>query len=154
MDSVSAPVNPSRFTADRRTYTPNKVIPHIHRIHAVQLQGLGSPVSPGCICKGSLQLEPKCSVVLSPPKSHRWRTPGWRRDYPSRLFLFVGLIDDYFRWRVGRSAKENLAKIQSEDNPRIEVLSCHPDTYYSCFRVSVGIRERAFRLGIGQRNVC
>jgi hypothetical protein len=29
-------------------------------------------------------------------------------------------IDDYFRWRVGRSAAENLAKIQSEDIPRIE----------------------------------
>ena len=30
-------------------------------------------------------------------------------------------IDDYFRWRVGRSAKENLAKIQSEDIPHIKV---------------------------------
>ncbi len=29
-------------------------------------------------------------------------------------------IDDYFRWRVGRSAEENLARIQSEDVPRIE----------------------------------
>ncbi|CDM34662.1 hypothetical protein DTO012A8_7600 [Penicillium roqueforti] len=29
-------------------------------------------------------------------------------------------IDDYFRWRVGRSAEENLAKIQSEDIPRTE----------------------------------
>jgi ribonuclease HI len=29
-------------------------------------------------------------------------------------------IDDYFRWRVGRSAEENLAKIQTEDIPRIE----------------------------------
>jgi ribonuclease HI len=29
-------------------------------------------------------------------------------------------IDDYFRWRVGRSAEENLAKIESEDIPRIE----------------------------------
>jgi ribonuclease HI len=29
-------------------------------------------------------------------------------------------IDDYFRWRVGHSADENLAKIQSEDIPRIE----------------------------------
>ena len=29
-------------------------------------------------------------------------------------------IDDYFRWRVGRSTEENLAKIQSEDIPRIE----------------------------------
>jgi ribonuclease HI len=29
-------------------------------------------------------------------------------------------IDDYFRWRVGRSAEENIAKIQSEDIPRIE----------------------------------
>ena len=29
-------------------------------------------------------------------------------------------IDDYFRWRVGWSAAENLAKIQSEDIPRIE----------------------------------
>ncbi|THC87933.1 hypothetical protein EYZ11_012624 [Aspergillus tanneri] len=28
--------------------------------------------------------------------------------------------DDYFHWRVGRSAEENLAKIQSEDIPRIE----------------------------------
>ncbi|KXG45142.1 reverse transcriptase [Penicillium griseofulvum] len=29
-------------------------------------------------------------------------------------------IDDYFRWRVGHSAEENLAKIQSGDIPRIE----------------------------------
>jgi ribonuclease HI len=29
-------------------------------------------------------------------------------------------IDDYFRWRVGRSAEENLAKIQVKDIPRIE----------------------------------
>ncbi|KAJ5876421.1 reverse transcriptase [Penicillium soppii] len=29
-------------------------------------------------------------------------------------------IDDYFRWRVGSSPEENLAKIQSEDVPRIE----------------------------------
>jgi ribonuclease HI len=29
-------------------------------------------------------------------------------------------IDDYFRWRVGRSAEENLATIQTEDIPRIE----------------------------------
>jgi hypothetical protein len=29
-------------------------------------------------------------------------------------------IDNYFRWRVGWSAEENLAKIQSEDIPRIE----------------------------------
>ncbi|OQE11161.1 hypothetical protein PENFLA_c080G07693 [Penicillium flavigenum] len=32
-------------------------------------------------------------------------------------------IDDYFRWRVGCSAEENLAKIQSEDIPRIETTS-------------------------------
>lgn len=32
-------------------------------------------------------------------------------------------IDDYFRWRVGWSAEENLAKIQSEDiNCRIELM--------------------------------
>ncbi|KAJ9480904.1 hypothetical protein VN97_g12615 [Penicillium thymicola] len=30
-------------------------------------------------------------------------------------------IDDYSRWRVGRSAEENLAKIQSEGIPRIEI---------------------------------
>ncbi|KAJ5223963.1 hypothetical protein N7468_008505 [Penicillium chermesinum] len=29
-------------------------------------------------------------------------------------------IDDYFRWRVGYSAEENLTRIQSEDLPRIE----------------------------------
>ncbi|KAL2696035.1 hypothetical protein AAEP93_003335 [Penicillium crustosum] len=29
-------------------------------------------------------------------------------------------IDDYFRWRVGHSTEENLAKIQAEDVPRIE----------------------------------
>jgi hypothetical protein len=28
--------------------------------------------------------------------------------------------DDYFRWRVGRSAEENIAKTQTEDIPRIE----------------------------------
>jgi hypothetical protein len=30
-------------------------------------------------------------------------------------------IDNYFRWRVGRLAEENLAKMQSEDIPRIKV---------------------------------
>ncbi|CRL31177.1 RNA-directed DNA polymerase (reverse transcriptase) [Penicillium camemberti] len=30
-------------------------------------------------------------------------------------------IDDYFYWCIGPSAEENLAKIQSEDIPRIEV---------------------------------
>ncbi|THC88516.1 hypothetical protein EYZ11_012034 [Aspergillus tanneri] len=29
-------------------------------------------------------------------------------------------IDDYFRWRAGRSSEENLKKIQEEDIPRIE----------------------------------
>jgi hypothetical protein len=29
-------------------------------------------------------------------------------------------IDDYFRWRAGKSAKENLRKLQEEDIPRIE----------------------------------
>lgn len=29
-------------------------------------------------------------------------------------------IDDYFRWRVGRTAQENIKKIQGEDIPRIE----------------------------------
>lgn len=29
-------------------------------------------------------------------------------------------IDDYFRWRAGRSAEENIKKIQEEDIPRIE----------------------------------
>lgn len=28
--------------------------------------------------------------------------------------------DDYFRWQVGRSAEENLARMQSEDIPFIE----------------------------------
>jgi hypothetical protein len=35
----------------------------------------------------------------------------------------AAFIDDYFRWRVGWSAKENLAKVQSEDIPRIEALA-------------------------------
>ncbi|KAJ5157307.1 uncharacterized protein N7482_008407, partial [Penicillium canariense] len=30
----------------------------------------------------------------------------------------LAFINDYFRWRVGRSAEENLAKIESEDIPR------------------------------------
>lgn len=29
-------------------------------------------------------------------------------------------IDDYFRWRAGRSAEDNIRKIQEEDIPRIE----------------------------------
>lgn len=29
-------------------------------------------------------------------------------------------IDDYFRWRIGKSAEENIKKIQEEDIPRIE----------------------------------
>jgi hypothetical protein len=29
-------------------------------------------------------------------------------------------IDDYFRWRAGRSAEDNVRKIQEEDIPRIE----------------------------------
>jgi hypothetical protein len=45
-------------------------------------------------------------------------------DLVDRPVTFHGdasaFIDDYFRWRVGRSTEENLAKIQSEDISRIE----------------------------------
>ncbi|KAJ5199442.1 hypothetical protein N7472_004646 [Penicillium cf. griseofulvum] len=37
-----------------------------------------------------------------------------------RIDGILAFIDDYFRWRVGRLVEENLAKIQSEDIPRIE----------------------------------
>ena len=33
----------------------------------------------------------------------------------------LAFIDDCFCWRVGHSTEENLAKIQSEDIPQIEV---------------------------------
>jgi hypothetical protein len=29
-------------------------------------------------------------------------------------------VDDYFRWRVGRTAEENIRKTQEEDIPRVE----------------------------------
>ena len=38
-------------------------------------------------------------------------------DFHGGASAFIG---DYFRWRIGWSAEENLAKIQSEDIPRIE----------------------------------
>lgn len=41
-------------------------------------------------------------------------------------------IDDYFRWRVGRSAEENIRKIQEEDIPRIEEWARRTG---SCFAV-------------------
>ncbi|KAK9847031.1 Endonuclease/exonuclease/phosphatase [Penicillium brevicompactum] len=46
-------------------------------------------------------------------------------DLVDQLVTLLGgasaFIDNYFRWRVGRLVEENLAKIQSEDIPRIEV---------------------------------
>ncbi|EGD99960.1 hypothetical protein TESG_08624 [Trichophyton tonsurans CBS 112818] len=41
-------------------------------------------------------------------------------------------IDDYFRWRAGRSAEENIKKIQEEDIPRIEEWAKRTG---SCFAV-------------------
>ena len=41
-------------------------------------------------------------------------------------------IDDYFRWRVGRSAEDNIQKIQNEDIPRIEAWAKRTG---SCFAV-------------------
>lgn len=41
-------------------------------------------------------------------------------------------IDDYFRWRVSRSAEENIKKIQEEDIPRIEAWAKRTG---SCFAV-------------------
>jgi ribonuclease HI len=41
-------------------------------------------------------------------------------------------IDDYFRWRAGRSAEDNVRKIQEEDIPRIEAWARRTG---SCFAV-------------------
>ncbi|KAF7118717.1 hypothetical protein CNMCM5793_008337 [Aspergillus hiratsukae] len=40
-------------------------------------------------------------------------------------------IDDYFRWRVGPSAEDNLAKIQSEDIPRIEAWARRTGSHFA-----------------------
>ncbi|KAF7184036.1 hypothetical protein CNMCM7691_004595 [Aspergillus felis] len=40
-------------------------------------------------------------------------------------------IDDYFRWRVGPSAEDNLAKIQSKDIPRIEAWARQTGSYFA-----------------------
>lgn len=77
-----------------------------------------APLANAALAQG-LSLSPILVLIL------QLRVDQWV-PFPRRC---VGLIDDYFRWQVGRSAKENLAKIQSEDIPSIEVLSCHPDTY-------------------------
>lgn len=40
-------------------------------------------------------------------------------------------IDDYFRWRVGRSAEANLQKLQSEDIPRIEAWARKTESHFA-----------------------
>lgn len=40
-------------------------------------------------------------------------------------------IDDYFRWRVGSSAEENLKRIQEEDIPRIETWARRTGSYFA-----------------------
>ena len=60
-------------------------------------------------------------------------------------------IDDYFRWRVGRSAEDNIKKIQEEDIPRIEAWARRTG---SCFALKktelIHITRRKREHGVGQ----
>lgn len=60
-------------------------------------------------------------------------------------------IDDYFRWRVGRSAEDNIKKIQEEDIPRIEAWARRTG---SCFAVKktklIHFTRRKREHGVGQ----
>jgi ribonuclease HI len=60
-------------------------------------------------------------------------------------------IDDYFRWRVGKSAEDNIKKIQEEDIPRIEAWARRTG---SCFALKktelIHITRRKREHGVGQ----
>lgn len=76
-------------------------------------------------------------------------------DLVNQLVNYFGgasaFIDDYFRWRVGRSAEDNIKKIQEEDIPRIEVWA-RPTG--SCFALEktklIYITRRKREHGVGQ----
>ena len=60
-------------------------------------------------------------------------------------------IDDYFRWRVGRTAEENLQKLQDEDIPRVEAWARRTG---SCFAVKktelIQLTRKKKELGKGE----
>ncbi|KAJ5242528.1 uncharacterized protein N7469_000855 [Penicillium citrinum] len=57
-------------------------------------------------------------------------------------------IDDYFRWRVGGSGEENLARVQSEDVPRIEEWARRTGSSFAAEKTELIhiIRERRVHL--------
>ena len=69
------------------------------------------------------------SYLFCHPDTHH---PCIRIDQPVTFHGGAStFIDDYFRWRVGRSAEENLAKIQLEDIPRIEAWARRTGSCFS-----------------------
>ena len=60
-------------------------------------------------------------------------------------------IDDYFRWRVGRTAEENIKKIQEEDIPRIEAWARRTGSCFALRKTElIHFTRRKREHGVGQ----
>jgi ribonuclease HI len=60
-------------------------------------------------------------------------------------------IDDYFRWRVGRSAEENLQKLQDVDIPRIEAWARRTGSSFAAEKTElIHLTRRKKDLGKGE----
>ena len=60
-------------------------------------------------------------------------------------------IDDYFRWRAGRTAEENLKKLQEEDIPRIEAWAKRTESSFAAEKTElIHLTRRKKDLGKGE----
>lgn len=60
-------------------------------------------------------------------------------------------IDDYFRWRAGRSAEENLKNLQEEDIPRIEAWAQRTGSTFAAEKTElIHLTRRKKDLGKGE----
>ncbi|KAI9035202.1 reverse transcriptase family protein [Aspergillus affinis] len=60
-------------------------------------------------------------------------------------------IDDYFRWRAGPSAEDNIHKIQEEDIPRIEAWACDTGSCFAAEKTElIHLTRSKKQHGVGQ----
>ena len=63
-------------------------------------------------------------------------------------------IDDYFRWKAGKSAEENLKELQEEDIPRIEAWASRTGSSFAAEKTElIYLTRRKKDLGKGELTI-